>query len=613
MPNSRIGLCCPAKYLSIGVALVLALGLGQAATAQNNCLQDQFTAAGNSQTLGCTANDVRVAKAINTRTLAGATLSQCTPGKTYNFIADFLVQTSSQSTRSNIGLYFGIGDPTKQTQALSGQCSDNIIGPGNPVGSRYNCANQTAATPLCGSTHYDEFDPSPDNCGDSSSSDPTVCLSAPDPATGNSFEVACPAPPGGSTWTGTQIVTVEIDGFVCPNTPGANVTLPDCTSWQVPGKTIQCQASPPDYLYSATTPAIPGSPSKCNCSTVTLPIIVQTPGITVTKDCTTNKGSSNYLGNPSTTSCTLDDPGTSTSNNVTYTVNISNTSNFGDIKVDQICDSAYGTVYKDSGYTGASCNPVGNASGISNLNCSSALTDVSSSSTCTFEVFQAEKQTVSDIITVIFQGLSGGGTSSAFSNNDTAITVTSGEADTLATATKAPVSITNACETVTYTTTVTNTSTGADESESLTALTDNGVDLTKIASGILGTTCGVATGNHGLGNLSTVTVTTSNGGSLPASLTVNGGSYTCQFSTSSCNPIGTVVKTPGTCDTVNTQLCTAGSVGSSCKTNSDCDVTCQGIQAPDTVAATVIGDEGASDLVTVNPASATATMCVTGP
>jgi len=400
------------KALVLIAALLAMAILAGPAFAQNNCLQDEYTAGGNSQTLNCTANDVRVAFAFNTRNLDGTSLAQCTPGQPLNFIADFLVQTSSNKTRSNIGLYFGVGDPTKQTQALTGKCSDNIIGgPG-----AYSCQNQTAVTPQCGSSHYDELDTSQfptDNCGDTSSTDPTVCLSKPDPVTGNATVVSCPAPAGGSTWPGSQVVSVEVDNLQCPNTPGQNVVLADCTSWQIPGKAIQCVSPGPHFPYE--TAAIPGSPSKCNCSTVTLPIIVQSPKIAITKNCTTVNGSSNF---PTTTSCTAPDPGSSTSNNVTYTVAIdTSATNFGDIEVDQICDSTYGTVYRATTYAGAACAVAGTISS-SNTTCNAAkLADVPSPGTsCTFDVFQAEGTTVTNIVTVIGHGLSGGGAVSGSSN-----------------------------------------------------------------------------------------------------------------------------------------------------------------------------------------------------
>ena len=585
--------CCK-TFLLIFALLAVAI-LATSAFAQN-CLQDEYNKV-NPQGLNCTANDVRVAEAINTRDLSGTTVASCTPGQTLNFFADFLVQTSSNKTRSNIGLYFATGDPTVQTQALTGSCSDNIIGPG-----RYTCSNKQELAGQCGSTHYDELDTSQfaaDNCGDTSSTDPTVCLSAAN-ASGNRSVVSCPAPAGGLTFTGTQVVTVEIDGLTCPNTPGQNVTLPNCTSWQVPGKAIQCISPSPFFPYPVDTngipSAIPGSPSKCNCATVTLPIIVQSPKIAVTKNCTTANGSSNF---PTTKSCTLPDPGSSTTNNVTYTVAIDTSgTNFGDIAVDQVCDSAYGTVYRATGYNGAACAVNGSITS-GNTTCDAAtLGDVTSSGTsCTFQVFQAESTTVTNIVTVTGHGLSGGGTASGSSNvvngSPTVITVTAGEDPTTGTITKAPEAITNACATVKYTTTVKNTSTAPEETLTLNTLLDDNVDLTTTGTYILSTTCNGGTGGAG---------------ALPKTLAANG-TYTCEFTHQFCHAPQDVIKTVGTC--VN-NVCTTGNVtAASCSQSSDCDVHCTGIQATDTVTATLTGDE--NEVVSLAPGTATATMCVTGP
>ena len=87
------------------------------AFAQALCLQSQYNASGFSQSLNCTANEVRVAKAINTRDpVTGAAVSTCQAGQKFSFLADFLVQTSSTSSRSNIGLYLNLNG----TSALTG-------------------------------------------------------------------------------------------------------------------------------------------------------------------------------------------------------------------------------------------------------------------------------------------------------------------------------------------------------------------------------------------------------------------------------------------------------------------------------------------------------------
>jgi hypothetical protein len=90
-----------------------------------------------------------------------------------------------------------------------------------------------------------------------------------------------------------------------------------------------------------------------------------------------------------------------------------------------------------------------------------------------------------------------------------------------------------------------------DENESLTALNDAPfLDLTKLTVGggpgvnnsIVGTTCGVATGSIGLGTLSGVTASATNGGALPYSLAVSGTDYQCQFDGVVCGNAQSITK-----------------------------------------------------------------------
>jgi hypothetical protein len=284
---------------------------------------------------------------------------------------------------------------------------------------------------------------------------------------------------------------------------------------------------------------------------------------------------------------------------VTYTVAIdTSATNFGDIAVDQVCDSAYGTVYRRTGYNGALCSVTGTIPAANTTCNATTLGDITSSgASCTFEVFQAESTTITNIVTVTAHGLSGGGTVSGSSNvvngSATVITVTAGEDPTTGTITKAPETITDACATVKYTTTVKNTSTAPEETLTLSALKDDNVDLTTTGTYILSTTC-----NGGAGGA----------GALPQTLTGPSGSYTCEFTHQFCHAPQDVIKTAGTCVS---NVCTTGNVNAACAINSDCDVHCTGIQATDTVTATLTGDE--SEVVSLTPGTATATMCVTGP
>ncbi|PYV62486.1 MAG: hypothetical protein DMG95_09385, partial [Acidobacteria bacterium] len=71
------------------IFVLLAIAVMVTPAFAQNCLQDEYSKV-NSQNLQCTANDVRVAEAINTRDLSGNTVASCTPGQVLNFFADFL-------------------------------------------------------------------------------------------------------------------------------------------------------------------------------------------------------------------------------------------------------------------------------------------------------------------------------------------------------------------------------------------------------------------------------------------------------------------------------------------------------------------------------------------
>src|SRR5262249_51638153 len=172
------------------------------ASASGSCLADETPFKVN-----CTANDVRIANAMNIRDLSGNPLKTCFAGSTFSFIADFNVVTTA-TARENIGLYMATGG---QATALTGQCVDNIISPPHLPGQQGGCS--TPGTGGClGSSLYHEFDTSlvGDNCGDTTSADGT-----------------------------NQFITVEVDNIQCPTT-GTTVALPNCTSWQQPGGANLC-------------------------------------------------------------------------------------------------------------------------------------------------------------------------------------------------------------------------------------------------------------------------------------------------------------------------------------------------------------------------------------
>jgi hypothetical protein len=137
-----------------------------------------------------------------------------------------------------------------------------------------------------------------------------------------------------------------------------------------------------------------------------------------------------------------------------------------------------------------------------------------------------------------------------------------------------------ACATVRYGVEVKNTSgSGTDETLNLSALNDTpfGSITTVHGTGnnaVLGTTCGVDVGQNGLGSLAL----DSGAGTLPVTLSVNGGTYTCKFDGQFCGALdesgcfthtntvsatltddenATVTLTPGT---LNVKECLTGSV-----------------------------------------------------
>jgi len=489
----------------LGVFALIALAIGLTpgtASAQNNCLQDEFTAAGNSQTLGCTANDVRVAAVTAVRDLHGNTLTTCFQGTTFSFLADFEIVTSSTSSRSNIGLYFA---SQGQASALHGTCVDNIVSP------LHQCPGADVGI-QCGSDNYHELDTAPDNCGDTSSSDNSPVFGA-----------------------AAEGVTVVVNNFLC-EAPAGSTTLqmPNCTSWQVPGKTIQCLSPAPSFPYE--TAAIPGSPSKCNCGVLALPITPVTANAIVQKACTTTltPGPATFTQNPNTQSPTSCDAGPEGSL-VTYTVSITNTTSAGGIVIDQICDSAYGTIFQVAGFSGASCATGSSGITPTNVSCPPGPLAFNATGTCTFTATVGENVTgLADTVKV--SGHSQINSSSTFSQTSNSVTVKSEDAPSSATVTKGFVGTEAGCATVRYSVDVHNTS-GADETESLSTLTDTAYgDITKLGTGtppiVLGTTCGVATSSLGLGTLHTV----AGAGAFPVSIPP-GGHYTCQFDGQFCSAV----------------------------------------------------------------------------
>ena len=507
------------------------------------CIQDAYNSFnGVSKTLSCTANDVSVSKVtgvqvIDPVTHKAAPGGKCISGTTFNFVADFTIVTTSSKTRSNIGLFFGTGG-----SALTGSCSNAIL---TPPYNAPSALNPNGTPFVLGDPTYEELDNSINGesttsgtaCGDTSSND------------------------GGGT--GTQLAELEIDNVSCPLTAldpcpdptisGTCMALPECTGWYQPAKGMPVCDSP---THAWIPPATPGTTSKCNCTTLYIPIQLIQPSATVGKTCTTDPT------NTAHTTCDLGAEG----GNETYQVTITNTTpaNEGGIIVDQICDNQYGTIYDDN--VAPNRCPAGLISNAPDggTSCNTSVPgDIGNgqSGSCTFTVSHHENLSVTDQVTIV--GHSDLATNQTFNPPaSNTVTVTSEDAPSTASTTKglAPGPI-QACMTLRYNVTVTNTN-GADESVVLNQVGTLGApgyspalidsyfgDITtthgnsQTAASVTGTTCGVATSASGQGSLSG----SSGAGAFPQTLgpgsgtpPTGGGSYTCQFDGVICGAPGPI-------------------------------------------------------------------------
>lgn len=198
----------------------LAVLAGPVLTAQpaaaDNCMQNIFQQAGNTQTLKCSANDVTIASVQNITPINGGGLTDlgggtysCIVNSDIEFTADFKVLLTAQ-TRYDIGLYIA----TNGTQARTGMCNTNVL-------------TSTNALPFV------NLDPTPDMCGDINSAN------------------------------NPQIVRMDIKTKCVGGAIGAStLRLPNCTSWRQPGANEICQTNADGTDVSD---AYPGSPSKCHC------------------------------------------------------------------------------------------------------------------------------------------------------------------------------------------------------------------------------------------------------------------------------------------------------------------------------------------------------------
>jgi len=590
--------CC--RNVSLVLAL-LALAVLATPAFAGNCIGDV------SRANSCSAGDVRIAAVDSTtvNVFQGGIphTNQCIEHGTFSFTADFEVKTTSNSARSNIGIFFGTG----QASAFSGTCTDRILSP------RYPCAyipdpnhpGQFISTSTCGDDNYYEADGSINGetaGGCTTSGGVTTCTAAGCGDTSSTDNFTNAFGPG------TQRATLEVDNVTCPaagstcpaasGLTGSCLVLPVCSSWYQPANGMPSCESPggttsnsaPASLYPWVAAAIPGTPSKCTCGVLYVPVIPVTVTPTVAKSCTTT------LSTGLNTSCDAGPEGST----VTYTVAITSTATLANNNtvVDQICDTAYGTIYDDNllkadGVTRVfavcAAGTVGSSTG---TNCPpDGTTGIAPGATasCTFTATQGEIAIVKDIVSA--SGHSSLDTSSTFTNTQShQVTVTSSDAPTTAKTGLAYAGPQAACVTERYTVTVQNTG-AADESVTLNSTTTGGIITLALNDGryadlssthgsasadasVVGTTCGVASGSPGLGTMGSLqpgavtasyipadcvggganfTLANCNGGAYPATLvagtaptpppTTNGGIYQCQFDGVICGAATAV----GTC------------------------------------------------------------------
>jgi hypothetical protein len=215
----------------------------QPASAQSTCIQDVWKAHGNNQKLTCSAQDVTLSEASNINIITGGAcviengvrVCRCFEGVNVTFTADFRMDLTAD-TRYDVGFYIATDSDPNNDGALTGQCSATAsLASNTPAGNFIN------------------LDAAPDVCGD---------------ITGPLGTVHNPL------FVQTQITTK------CEAGPSGQLDLDFCTTWRQPGSNEVCLGT---GNGTTTNGVFPGSPSKCNCGILTVPIQPVPPDITLTK------------------------------------------------------------------------------------------------------------------------------------------------------------------------------------------------------------------------------------------------------------------------------------------------------------------------------------------
>ena len=187
------------------------------------CMGTLFTEATDGS-VGCTANDIRIARATN------VSVASCIEDTRFDFTATFEVRLSgggTKQTRYDNGLYFDTNGDPEGDGARGGTCTVAVAQDGEP-----------------GFLNLDG-----DTCGDINAGHNPL------------------------------FPEISFTDVLCADTDGdGRVNLPNCVSWRQPGSNELCDEA---------TDAYPGSPSKCNCDdNFNIDIFVEPPDANVTKAAT---------------------------------------------------------------------------------------------------------------------------------------------------------------------------------------------------------------------------------------------------------------------------------------------------------------------------------------
>jgi len=251
------------KPLASWVAACILFGVVPQVSAQqqisNSCMQDVYNEFNGTQSLNCTANDVRIASVINIEVLDDGCAFL---GDTVTFNATLEVELTA-SARHDVGIYIAEdgGD------ALSGSCLVTIL-PFQPADDSGSCVGAGDPFPCCtgagtGSCGFTDLDGTADTGMACSGDNDRPC----------NVDADCSSVGAGTCVNlgpGIQDECGDIDA--APNPVYHNITnvtlacvdsdnnglldVGTCTSWRQPGSNELC-LSP---LF-----AFPGAPSKCLC------------------------------------------------------------------------------------------------------------------------------------------------------------------------------------------------------------------------------------------------------------------------------------------------------------------------------------------------------------